>query len=78
LIQRFIDINALPAPAGGEYGVTWEALFYLNELEIAMVHLRNAQAIKSVTGDGEGAEEVVTKEEKRRFLGLPAKPEDVE
>jgi len=78
LIQRFIDINALPAPAGGEYGVTWEALFYLNELEIAMVHLRNAQAIKSVTGDGEGAEEVVTKGEKRVMLGLPAKPEDVE
>ena len=76
LIQRFIDINALPAPASGEYGVKWDQLFYLNELETAMVRMRNGLAVKNMTG--EGGEEIVTKEEKRVLLGLPQKPEDVE
>jgi len=75
LIQRFIDIGALPAPSGGEYGVEWEDLFYLNELEIARVHSLNALAVKNMTGEGGS---VVTDEEKREMLGLPPKAEDVE
>jgi len=69
-IDRLISINALPEPSKGEYMVTWEDLFSLNELEKARAHSLNALAVKNMT-EGEGNEELITKEEKRVLLGLP-------
>lgn len=76
LVQRFIDLNVLPAPSGGAFTVNWEDLFYLDDEAKAKINMYNAAAIKSVTADDNA--ELISDGEKRVMIGLAAKKEDNE
>jgi len=49
LIDRFVDIGVLKAPANGEYEVQWPKLFYLTDLEIAEIYEKRAKAMHDAT-----------------------------
>ena len=75
-IDRLIQAGALPQPSGGDYAVTWQSLFELNELERAQVANEYATAIQKIAPAG-ATELVVTPEEFReRLLGWPANGAD--
>lgn len=64
IIDRFIDIKALPDPVS--YGIAWPDLSALSKREQAEVALRAGAAVRNFTG-----QDIVSKEEARDMLGLP-------
>lgn len=45
-----IEHGVLPMPTSGEYGVEWQSLFHLNDLQKADLALKVAQALDAATG----------------------------
>lgn len=52
LIDRFVEIGALPEPASGEYAVVWPALHEESEKEVAEANRVRAEAARALTPVG--------------------------
>jgi len=69
LIERLMQIGALPRPSAGEFSVEWPSLFELNPLENADLAGRIATALTTVTG---GAPDALVELEEFVKVYIPA------
>jgi uncharacterized protein len=75
LIDRLIDLRALPAPAQ-PYTVAWDNLLSLSEEKQATVAKDVATALSQFAGPGMGQSVVTVQEFRSEYLGLPPEPEE--
>ena len=75
LIDRFVDLGAIPEPEGGEYEIRWQSLSDPGEREQAETALTWGRAAQSF----QAANQIISPEEAReRFLGMDANAPEVE
>lgn len=71
LIDRLVQMGALPAPTSGEYSVKWKPLFELTDPEKAALAQTWAQAAQVMSEVG-GTQAITVKEWRGEFTPFPA------
>ena len=74
LIDRLIELRALPEPSDGEYQVKWQALSDPGERERA----ETAEVLSRAAVNFQSAKSILTADEGREILGLEGPATDVE
>lgn len=74
-IDWMVEHGVLPEPVSGEYQIEWKPIFEMDDKELAEIGEKKANTIARVVQSGAIEWGVVTTEETRELVHLPAEPE---